>query len=56
MDEANALQALSDRLGRIEKKLDMLIAALAEGDEDGPAASMLDGEPAGGERDQSQPL
>lgn len=56
MDDANALQALSDRLGRIEQKLDTLIAALAEDDEDGPAASTLDGEPAGGRRDQSQPL
>jgi len=40
---------------RTERKLDALLASLAE--EDGePVAVTLDGEQAGGERDQDQPL
>jgi hypothetical protein len=44
----------TERLKRIEAKLDILIAALSD-DEDGPATS-LDGTPAGAERDQTQSL
>jgi hypothetical protein len=51
-----------DQLTRIEQKLDAIItslnalfAALGE-DEDGQPELTLEGEPAGGERDQSQSL
>lgn len=44
----------TERLKRIEAKLDALIVALAD-DEDAPATS-LDGAPAGAERDQTQSL
>lgn len=42
-------------LARIEGKLDTLIQALAA-DDDEPVPLTLDGEPAGGERDQGQSL
>ncbi|MGX2089243.1 hypothetical protein ACWJLF_19050 [Xanthomonas axonopodis pv. maculifoliigardeniae] len=45
------------QLDRIEAKLDVLIAALAEdGEEREEPARTLDGELAGGERDQSMGL
>ncbi len=43
------------RLDRIEAKLDALIAALAEDEEDQPTRT-LDGDESGGERDQTQGL
>ena len=43
------------QLDRIERKLDTLIAALADEDDE-PEQRTLDGEPAGRERDQSQGL
>jgi hypothetical protein len=47
---------MKDRLDRIEAKLDALLAALAEEDEQEAPAQSLDGEYAGQERDQNQPL
>lgn len=44
---------LREQLARIESKLDMLIMALAEEDDEGFA---LDGSPMGMERDTNQPL
>lgn len=44
-------------MDRIERKLDILIAALAQEEDDTPLPTLtLDGEPVPGERDQSQPL
>lgn len=54
MDDA-ALKALQATIDRVEKKLDVLIAALAEEEEEPPALT-LDGVPAGGERDQTTTL
>lgn len=47
------MSELLDRLASIEGKLDMLIMALAEEDDEGFA---LDGSPMGVERDTNQPL
>lgn len=44
------------QLDRIERKLDTLIKALAEQEDDEPDLRTLDGDPAGGERDQTQSL
>lgn len=44
------------RLAAIEAKLDALVQALIEEEEDGQMQLTLDGEPAGAERDQSQSL
>lgn len=41
---------------RMEAKLDSLIAALAEDEDDEEPSITLDGERAGGERDQNQSL
>lgn len=49
------MDAVERRLERIEQKLDILIAALAEDEGDEPGQT-LDGDAAGGERDQSQGL
>jgi hypothetical protein len=49
------MQVQINALARIERKLDTLIAALAEEDEE-PEDLTLDGHPAGRERDQSQGL
>lgn len=43
------------QMDRIEAKLDALIAALAEDEEQEPSTT-LDGDEAGGERDTNQPL
>lgn len=59
VDGGAKLSLLSDneQLTRIEAKLDTLISALAEDDgEDEASALTLDGQPAGGERDQSRSL
>jgi hypothetical protein len=45
-----------DMLKRIEAKLDTLISALADGEEDEEPSLTLDGHPSGGERDQTQSL
>ncbi len=58
-DARAAAQKAEDRARsiRIEQKLDILIAALAEEEDAGyTPAQTLDGQPMGGERDQSQPL
>lgn len=47
-------QEIVERLDRIESMLAVLVNSLAE-DEDEPQLT-LDGQPAGGERDQSQSL
>ena len=49
-DEARAL------LARIEAKLDVLIAALADDDEDSPPQLTLDGEPLFRDREEGAPL
>ncbi len=49
------LKDVLDAVLRVERKLDVLIAAMGE-DEDCKPGLTLDGEPAGGERDQSQSL
>lgn len=46
---------IREQLTRIERKLDALIDALIEDGEAAPTLT-LDGNPEGGERDQSQPL
>lgn len=52
------MDELIQALARIEAKLDTLISALAEDaqEDDGEPALTLDGQHAGGERDQSQSL
>lgn len=51
------MSELHEKLDRIERKLDALIAALAEEEQgDDVPAVTLDGEQAGAERDSSQPL
>lgn len=51
------MDELIQTLGRIEAKLDILISALAEDDEEEPAPALtLDGGLSGGERDQDRPL
>jgi hypothetical protein len=47
--------ACPSQADRIEAKLDTLIAALAEDDEQEPSTT-LDGDEAGSERDTTQPL
>ena len=44
------------RLARIEAKLDVLIAALADEDEDSPLQLTLDGEPLFRDREEGAPL
>ena len=44
------------RLARIEAKLDVLIAALSDEDEDSPLQRTLDGEPLFRDRDEGAPL
>jgi hypothetical protein len=53
MDSAIAL--LFEQMNRIEGKLDVLISALAQDDDEGPTHD-LDGNELPGERDQSQTL
>jgi hypothetical protein len=48
-------EALRETLARIERKLDVLIMALAEDDDDGPAFT-LDGELIALDRDPAAPL
>ncbi len=48
--------AVLARLDAIDKKLDALIEALAKDDQEDQPECTLDGDPAGGERDQSQSL
>ena len=48
--------ALLAAMERIEGKLDVLIAALAGEEEEELPATTLDGQPAGGERDQKATL
>jgi hypothetical protein len=47
---------MSAQLNRIEQKLDLLLAALAEPDDDDAPTFALDGSPNGGARDGDQPL
>lgn len=54
-DLENLERSLRPTLERIERKLDALLAALVEEDEE-PVAVTLDGEQAGDERDQGTPL
>ena len=44
------------RLARIESKLDVLIAALADDEEDSPLQLTLDGEPLFRDREEGAPL
>ena len=44
------------RLARIEAKLDVLIASLADEDEDSPLQLTLDGEPLFRDREEESPL
>ena len=44
------------RLARLEAKLDVLIAALSDEDEDSPMQLTLDGEPLFREREEGLPL
>jgi hypothetical protein len=44
------------QLDRVEAKLDVLLSILTDETEDDEPAVDLDGNPAGGERDSSQPL
>lgn len=56
-DLQNLVMVLGAAFGCIERKLDTLIAALADEQGEEPAAERtLDGEEAGGERDQTQSL
>lgn len=48
-------QLILERLARIEAKLDTLLQALAESDEDEPSIT-LDGDIVGAERDRTQSL
>lgn len=49
----NEMAQLLDAITRLERKLDTLIAALADDDEE---HLTLEGDADGGERDQGQPL
>lgn len=51
------MEELIATMARIEQKLDILIAALAQEEDDAPLPTLtLDGDPMPRERDQSQPL
>jgi hypothetical protein len=50
------MDAISAQLSRIEFKLDMLIQALSEDEQEQEPGAALDGSPIPAERDQNQPL